>query len=149
MMEEEEEELIMEGMGMEEDDEEGMGGGLGGGGGGREGGTDERSANREMYENVLKDIEAWLPPERRSSQLYTALLGAAAAEGDWKRVEEAYEEARRQLKQGKMPSRAYAFVETCYRKIKAVKELEEEGVEGGREGVAAPAPAAAAVGRRV
>ena len=149
-MEEEEEELMMEGMGMEGEEEDGMGGaGLGGGGGGREGGTDERSANREMYENVLKDIEAWLPPERRSSQLYTALLGAAAAEGDWKRVEEAYEEARRQLKQGKMPSRAYAFVETCYRKIKAAKELEEGGVEGGVGGVVAPAPAAAAGGRRV
>jgi len=153
MMEEEEDEgWMLGGMGAKEQENGGTGGGAGEGGGrggGREGGT----AHREMYQIVLKDIETWLPPERRSSQLYTALLGAAAAEEDWERVEEAYEEARRQLKQGKMPSRAYAFVETCYRKIKSTKELKEGGREGGkegkREGGVVPSRPAVAGARRV
>lgn len=70
----------------------------------------------ELYQEVVGDIETLLPAERRSSQLYTALLGAASMVGDWGRVEETYGAARQQLKQGLMPSRAYSFVTAAYNK---------------------------------
>lgn len=67
-----------------------------------------------------------LDAQRRSSQLYTALLGAAAAVGDWPTVEQAYADAQQQLAAGFMPQRAFRFVEGAYRRV--------VGGRGGREG---------------
>lgn len=77
--------------------------------------------------NVLLDAK------RRPSQLYTALLGAAAAVGDWPTVERAYKDAEQQLAAGCMPQRAFRFVERAYRRLMGGRAAAGEGEGGGEE----------------
>lgn len=77
--------------------------------------------------NQLRDVAVLLDSQRRSSQLYTALLGAAAAMRDWPTVEQTYREAKQQLAAGFMPARAFRFVEGAYARVQAANNRGGEG----------------------
>ena len=99
----------------------------------------------------LRDIQVLLDAQRRSSQLYTALLGAASAVGDDATVETAYAEAKQQMDAGFMPQRAFRFVEVAYRRLTGRRDgdgggRDGAGEEGGQAGAAASPRKEAAVG---
>lgn len=98
--------------------------------------------NHPIYLKIkqLRDVDVLLDAQRRSSQLYTALMGAAAAMGDRPTVDQAYADAKTQLAAGCMPQRAFRFVESAYRRLTAGVGIRE----GEEAALSAPAPAHAA-----